>query len=86
MCNCHIAEMLVFIRLNEQRLVGNREFFDINIELAIACIDNVVDFVNADTSGSQEQIRANQEQYKQMRNRNIANLINVKSEGKNIMI
>jgi hypothetical protein len=66
--NYHIAEMLVFIRLNEQRLVGNREFFDINIELAIACIDNVVDFVNADTSGAQEEIRAYQEQYKQMKN------------------
>ena len=65
--NYHIAEMLVFIRLNEQRLVGNREFFDINIELAIACIDNVVDFVNADTSGAQEEIRANQEQYKEMK-------------------
>ena len=65
--NYHIAEMLVFIRLNEQRLVGNREFFDINIELAVACIDNVVDFVNADTSGAQEEIRAHQEQYKQMK-------------------
>ena len=64
--NYHIAEMLVFIRLNEQRLVGNREFFDINIELAVACIDNVVDFVNADTPGAQEEIRAHQEQNKQM--------------------
>ena len=62
--------MLVFIRLNEQRLVGNREFFDINIELAIACIDTVVDFVNADTSGAQEEIRAHQEQNKQIKRQN----------------
>ena len=78
--------MLVFIRLNEQRLVGNREFFDINVELAVACIDHVVDFVNADTSGAQEGIRAHQEQHKemkkQMKKQIIASLRGVKDEEK----
>jgi hypothetical protein len=54
--NCHLAEKLVSMKLNEHRMAHNREFFDVELDSAIACIEDVVAIVNADITETQEQL------------------------------